>query len=163
MESVSRRPGLVLVVLALAFAWPACRPPFLGSEITYGEAKDELERLIDGGLASGLNQRENSLVALEEEDSCERSIFAPAEGVTPVYAYHFAYEPLEPDVDKLVDGVTSYWEAQGLQLDPSEPEPGVRSVFATSNDGYSLEVFVNRGTGMALIQGSGPCVAEDNG
>lgn len=137
----------------------ACVGPFSrGSNLSYAEAHSRLLELVDEGLRAGLNGGELTQEAVDWDEICTDSNLAPTGDSYPTYTYHFPLEELGPDPEPFVDRVAAYWKSQGLTLDPNNDIEGITGMFATSSDGFSLQTFVNRRTGMALVAGSGPCV-----
>jgi hypothetical protein len=126
--------------------------------MSYVEARDRLLELVDEGFRAGMNGGELPAEGTEWDKICTDSNLAPTGDSYPTYTYHFPLEELGPDAEPFVDRVAAYWESQGLTLDPNNDIDGVTGMFATSSDGFDLQTFVNRRTGMALVAGSGPCV-----
>lgn len=128
--------------------------------MSYAEAEEQLQELVEGGLRAGLKRGEVPAEATLWDDICTDSNLAPTGDVYPTRTFHF---PLElPGANKVgfVDRVADFWEAQGLTLDPDNDIDGIIGMFATNSDGFTLEAFVNERTGMALVAGSGPCVEK---
>ena len=138
----------------------ACVGPFSrGPNLSYDEAHDRLLELVEGGLRAGMNgDGELPGEPVDWDAICTDSNLAPTGDVYPTYRYHFPLERLGPNPEPFVDRVADYWQSEGLELDPNNDMEGITGMFATSRDGFSLQTFVNRGTGMALVAGSGPCV-----
>lgn len=153
MRSGDRRFGQVLV-LVTSVALAACG---MNRGLTEAETTARLKVLVDGGLAAGLEPQQLAIESHEETDACERSIFSN-DGISHVYGYQFPVELLAPAEDAFVDEVGRYWQSQGLLLDADRESDGIRSLFAYSKDGYNLQVMVSHRSGIALVEGSGPCI-----
>jgi hypothetical protein len=153
-----RRRTLNAIFVCTLLLGGACVGPFnRGSTLTYDEARDRLVQLIDGGLRAGLNGAELTQEAVDWDEICTDSNLAPIGDSYPTYTYHFPLEELGPNPEPFVDRVAAYWKSQGLTLDPNDADDEITGMFATSGDGFNLQTFVNRRTGMALVAGSGPC------
>ncbi len=121
--------------------------------MTYEEAASEMRRLVDQGLMKGLRQQEQLPKSELYDLGCDEP-----DHIYPAYDYHFPLDLVGPDPDSFVVRVENYWKSEGFQLDQVDADPGINDTYATSPSGFNLHVFVNRNTGMALVEGSGPCV-----
>lgn len=135
----------------------ACNPKI---ETTYDEAAKELVDLVDNGLAAGL--KGIPLPPKEEliSDLCIDDELTPTGKVQPSYEYKFPVDMLGNNVDseEFVTNVGDIWRKNGIDVARSDTR-GVVHAFG-SGRGFTLEVFVNRNTNMALVAGNGPCVPK---
>ena len=122
----------------------------------YESASNELESLIDDALAAGFAGRELPPKQPITQEPCLDELGFVDETVQPSYRYRFPLEMLGEDPDRLVYEVEKLWRSRGYKVIPSD-DPGIIKRFATGNN-FNLQVFVNHGTGMALVSGNGPCV-----
>jgi hypothetical protein len=134
--------------------------PFGLSGMSYVDAEERLNELVEGGLRAGLRDEEVPAEPTRWDEICTDSNLAPTGDVYPTRTFHFPLELLGAHKVGFVDRVADFWKAQGLTLDPDNEPEGIIGMFATSSEGFALEAFVNERTGMVLVTGSGPCVEK---
>lgn len=150
----SRNHAAVLRI-AVILLLGGCRPPG-GIDLSYQQSEQKIVELVDEALRVGMDGSTLPAKPIPEQ----KHVCDDPQEASPSYAYHFPLSLLGPQPDSFVSRIEELWRSENFNLDPAD-EPGMNSSFATTDDGFNLEVVVNRKTGMALVGGSGVCAPAE--
>lgn len=133
-----------------------------GTDVSYVDVSERLVVLIDEAMSVGFQDEDLPDRPRVTNDACKDSFGAPSDEVRPVYTYRVPLSLLEIEPAAFASQVTDYWAAQGLTITEQDTEQAANR-FATSEDGYSLQVLVNYVDSRLVLGGSGPCAPPSRG
>ena len=144
---------MALIILS---AFGACTTP----QISYKESEKRLTALIDDGIAAGFGTRQRPSKPEPFQNVCPLNRFETKEGELAVYLYEFPIVLLGDESGSFLESVAAHWKSSGFDLEPDDSQPNISGSYASSRDGFHLHVFINQASGLAIVEGTGPCTRK---
>lgn len=121
---------------------------------TFEGARRELASMIEPAANAAFSPA--SPTPVEDADPCQDPFFGPRDGLRPVLSYEASLATIGKSAAELVSAAEEAWREMGLEISPDESEELVTRY--AGRDSYNVRIVVNLRDGVAVVEGSGPCV-----